>query len=108
MNSRVRGSSHAAGRVQDGEECREQQRAAEEHPGLAPELAQQLGRPGGVVVAAADVALLDEADDAARQAEQDQHQHPAQEELPDLRVVLGDVGIHVRSSRAPTIGPKKV
>ncbi len=80
--------------MQDGEEAGEQQRAQEEHPRFAAELPQQLGAAGGSIVTAADVALLDEAHDPAGQAEQDQHQHRAEEELPDLGVVLRDVGVH--------------
>src|SRR5262249_20463395 len=83
-----------AGRLQDGEKGPEQHGGPEEDPGFAPKQAQQLADPRGMIVAAAYVAFLDEADDPAWQAEQDQHQHPAQEQLPDFRIVLGDVGVH--------------
>src|SRR5262249_14930362 len=80
--------------LQNAEKTREEQRRSKEIPEFAAEFSHSLAHTRGRVVRTRGIARLDKAHDAAWQAIQNEHEHAAQEELPNLGIILSDVGVH--------------
>ena len=80
--------------MQHAEEAREEQRRSKEIPEFAAEFSHRLAHARGCVIRTGGVARLDKAHNAAWQAIQNEHQHAAQEELPNLGIIRGDVSVH--------------
>src|SRR6266566_3704285 len=71
-------------RLENAEEAREEQCRSKEIPEFAVEFAHGLARQRSSVVRTRGVARLDKAHDATGQGIQDEHEHAAEKELPNL------------------------